>query len=87
MTAHRVEAISFRRGVVDCSCGAEVRNDQDTPDLTGRALARAGTPEALRGAFSAHRSTYGLVSRSALGLGHDHDGAATPFSRDNGGER
>ena len=63
MTAHRISAISFRAANLDCTCGAIVRGDHDVDySHWSRApivKARAGTPEALAGAFAEHRRLVG----------------------------
>jgi len=68
VTTHRIAAISFRLGHLDCSCGALVRNDRDVRQKVARSsftLASAGTPEALAGAFAEHRREAGASDRNA----------------------
>ena len=75
-TVHRVRAISFRLGSVDCTCGATLTAVAEVVTVRGTRC-RAGTPEALAGAFSGHRSAAGLSSRSAT-LAYDHRAHPSP---------
>lgn len=58
---HRIVAVSFRLGVVDCTCGVTVVEADRDLELSKYAPARArpGTPEALAEASSAHRREAG----------------------------
>jgi len=66
---HRVVAISFALGVVDCTCGEVIGNSAD--ELAGVparfGVTSTGTSEALRIAFAAHRSAFGFTSSHGPG--------------------
>ena len=72
MTEHRVAAISFARGICDCTCGEEIRAQRDG--------LLQDPNEPLKAAFLAHRSAANLSSRNGR-AGYEHGGETQPHVR------
>lgn len=68
--SHRIDRISFRHGLIDCTCGTAV------------ASIRGDTPDDLSDAWLAHRRAVGAGSATANGAAYAHGDEAYEYGRD-----